>query len=91
MDGKYPWLCQKEERNPPWHLTWEIARGFYTQGQRANQVSSFDTNMELQKKLLLLMSFFRAVERRINVDMVDFTLKWKQQGTFKAKFWSEFH
>ena len=52
-------------------MTFNVVNSFYTQGQRANQVSSFDTNMKL------LMGFFYTVGRRINVDMVDFTLKWK--------------
>ena len=32
--------------------------------------------------------FFRTVERKIDGDLADFTLRWKKQGNFEAKFWT---
>ena len=40
-------------------------------------------------KVAFLTGFFRAVERKIDVDIEDFTLRWKYwRGNFEAKFWT---
>ena len=52
---------------------------FDTKGKRSNQVSSFDTDMKPQKKMLFSTGFFRTVERKIYVDMADFRFRWQQQ------------
>ena len=59
---------------------------FHTQGTRTYQDSSLDTNMKPQKNAFL-KGFFRAVERKIDVDTAyRLTLYESKKGYFKAKF-----
>ena len=51
-------LHYKEERNFPWDLSWQIARVFGYPRQESQSV--------------LTLGFFRAVERKIDVDIADF-------------------
>ena len=51
-------LYHKEERNFPWDLSWQIARVFGYPRQESQSV--------------LTLGFFRAVERKIDVDIADF-------------------
>ena len=94
---------------PKIHLSWETSmvkklpmifnvvnvqgHVFDNEGKRANQVSSFDTNMTPQKSCFL-KRFFLSVERKIDADMADFTLRCKYWEILKQHFemvcWARF-
>ena len=40
-------------------------------------IQALDTNMKMPRKLFILTGFFCAVSGKIDVDMADFTLRWK--------------
>ena len=75
LPRKISMVTSERRKRPPMTVNVAYSWGFWildTQGKRANQVSSVDNNMKLQKVLTL---FFPPVEKKNDYNMANFTFR----------------